>query len=346
MPRLPRQISIDEDGLYHLRGQTAGPLGDYPLLDPEVAQKLEDLVRHYTSVYCCEPAAFQIMGDHYHLEVWFEAYRELPREELEELAERFYAGNVDQPYRRWKDVDWLRFNRRLFNVSELMRNVQSAFARWYNRRERRRGPVWAGRFRSTRSDSLLETVYYIELNPVRAGLTRRPELAPHGSCRLRHLGQDDWLLPLEVLMGTATREEAEQQYWVQLYWRGTRSSKEGDAVLAPEVAAAVQAAMQARGIERGGGLQRQPVWSRGEAVGSRKLVAARLDQLIRSGHYGAHREPIPLPWNPSLYALRRQRRLSWEIAELIGRAISPPGPADQSPAMVLSRGEESWGGGR
>ncbi len=312
MSRLPRNISIDQDGLYHLRGQTAGPLGDYPLHEPEAAQKLEEIVRHYTSVYFCTPAAFQIMGDHYHLEVWFEAWRELSRDELEALAERLYADTDYKPYRRWTDQDWKRFNFRLFHVSELMRNVQSAFASWYNKRWQRRGPVWAGRFRSTRSDNLLETVLYIELNPVRAGLTRQPETAEHGSCRMRYLGQDDWLLPLEVLFGTATREEAERQYWVQLYWRGTQPSKRGDAVLRPEEAAAVQQIMQEQGIERGSGLRRQPAWSRGEVVGRRELVATRLNQLIESGHYGVHREPIPLPEIPGLFVVRRQRRLALE----------------------------------
>ena len=33
----------------------------------------------------------------------------------------------------WLAAQWKRFNDRIFDVSELMRNVQAAFARFYNR---------------------------------------------------------------------------------------------------------------------------------------------------------------------------------------------------------------------
>jgi putative transposase len=46
------------------------------------------------------------------------------------------------------DEQWERFRQRLFDVSELMRNIQSAFARWYNRTYDWRGRLWADRFKS------------------------------------------------------------------------------------------------------------------------------------------------------------------------------------------------------
>jgi hypothetical protein len=59
-----------------------------------------------------------------------------------------------------------------------MRNIQSAFARWYNQTYDRRGRFWGGRFKSVYlqdSNAVLDCMLYVDLNPVRAGLVERPE---------------------------------------------------------------------------------------------------------------------------------------------------------------------------
>lgn len=63
-------------------------------------------------------------------------------------------------------------------VSGLMRRVGMAFVSAMNRRYGRTGSGWEGRFWSSVVDSssyLLTCHRYIELNPVRAGLVKRPE---------------------------------------------------------------------------------------------------------------------------------------------------------------------------
>ena len=60
----------------------------------------------------------------------------------------------------------------------LMKLVSHAYARWFNRRHRRSGTLWEGRFRSAAIDSesyLLACSRYIELNPVRARMVEKPE---------------------------------------------------------------------------------------------------------------------------------------------------------------------------
>jgi hypothetical protein len=77
----------------------------------------------------------------------------------------------------WTEEEWERFRQRLFDVSELMRNIQSSFARWYNRSYDRRGRFWADRFKSVfleTETAVLDCMLYVELNPVRAGLVERP----------------------------------------------------------------------------------------------------------------------------------------------------------------------------
>jgi REP element-mobilizing transposase RayT len=71
-------------------------------------------------------------------------------------------------------------------LSEGMRRVQNGYSRWFNRRNRRDGPLARGRFRSRPVDSnayLLAVVPYIDFNPVKAGLAPSPSLHEAGSAR-------------------------------------------------------------------------------------------------------------------------------------------------------------------
>lgn len=70
------------------------------------------------------------------------------------------------------------------HLSEVMRCVENSFVRWFNRRHRRDGSLFRGRFTSRLVDSehYRKTVLrYIAFNPVSAGLVDSPEAYPHGS---------------------------------------------------------------------------------------------------------------------------------------------------------------------
>jgi putative transposase len=301
MARMPRNIELDKDGVYHLRVQVAGPEGFYPLQNPEEAAELERIIKRYTGLYFCTPAAVNLMGSHYHLPTEFEAFRKLPQEKLQALAERFYPGRR-RPYRGWEEADWERFNRRVFNVSELMRNINQAFATYYNTKYNRKGPFWAGRFRSNDVQNLRETAYYAELNPVRAGLVQRPEEWRFSSAWMREHGQDDWLMPLERLLDTSDSKLARKLYRVSLYWRGTESKRETDALISVQLAEQ----MEREQFPRGCYLQRQDYFSRGGVVGPREMVQAAIDKLGQAGVYRKKRDPLPVGIG-NLYALRQPR---------------------------------------
>jgi REP element-mobilizing transposase RayT len=64
------------------------------------------------------------------------------------------------------------------NLSEAIRNLNSAYAQWWNRRHNQVGHVFQGRFKDQivqRDRYLLALSRYVVLNPVRAGLVRTPE---------------------------------------------------------------------------------------------------------------------------------------------------------------------------
>ena len=86
-------------------------------------------------------------------------------------------------------------------VSRLLQGVQGAFAQYLNRRYRRVGHRFQGRFRAILCDKdsyLLELARYLHLNPVRAGLTRAPEVWPWSSHRA-YLERSAAELPLEKM---------------------------------------------------------------------------------------------------------------------------------------------------
>jgi putative transposase len=99
-----------------------------------------------------------------------------------------------------------------FSVSRAMQKLDGQYARWYNRRHDRIGPLWNGRFRGieiANEKYWLTCLRYIEVNPVRAGIVESPELyrwssyAAHGG---NHAS--DWLSdhPVYTALGKTAKE--------------------------------------------------------------------------------------------------------------------------------------------
>jgi putative transposase len=76
------------------------------------------------------------------------------------------------------------------------------YSRMINSRENWRGHLWQGRFASFPLDEnyLLATARYIEMNPVRSGLTREPHSWRWSSARAHLLGMDDKLVKVSPLL--------------------------------------------------------------------------------------------------------------------------------------------------
>jgi putative transposase len=81
--------------------------------------------------------------------------------------------------------------------SRTMQAVGRTYVRHVNRRYRRTGTLWEGRFKSALIDSeqyLLSCSRYIELNPVRAGMVQHPAEYRWSSYRRNALGENDSLI--------------------------------------------------------------------------------------------------------------------------------------------------------
>lgn len=72
------------------------------------------------------------------------------------------------------------------NLSSFMHSLNSAYGTYLNIKRRRAGHLFQGRFKALLievDNYLLELSRYIHLNPVRAGITERPEGYPYSSYR-------------------------------------------------------------------------------------------------------------------------------------------------------------------
>jgi hypothetical protein len=59
-----------------------------------------------------------------------------------------------------------------------MREIKQTFSRCFNKTHGRRGFFWSERFKSViveDGDTLVNVLAYVDLNPVRAGIVKRPE---------------------------------------------------------------------------------------------------------------------------------------------------------------------------
>jgi len=307
MPRTARLKLEESDAWYHLCARAAAKHAEYPLADPLVRFKLLDLVQHYAAIYFCKFSALNIMGNHWHGVCHFDQPRSLSPEERMDRALALYP-NSRKTLDAWPERKWLRLEKRLFNVSEFMRNVQGGFSRWYNRTYHRKGHFWGERFKSVilgGPQAVLEAVMYVELNAVRAGLVECPEDYQGCSLYLREAGKDDWLMPLgEILHDEkGTADELHARFKELVYYRGAVITKKGQKPISEEVLKREQA----RGFKkRGAFAKRLRCFTDGLVLGSELYVRDHLTKLRGVGQYLRRKNPVS-QLDGALFSLREQR---------------------------------------
>ncbi len=99
--------------------------------------------------------------------------------------------------------------------------VGRRYVRYFNDRHARSGPLWEGRYRSSRIDSdryFLACCRYIETNPVRAGMVRHPAEYPWSSFRAHVLLRDEpWLTPHSLHLALGKDKRAQARAYGQLF---------------------------------------------------------------------------------------------------------------------------------
>ena len=147
-------------------------LDGFPMDDIEKDFML-NLIRRYSSLYLVEILGLCLMDNHFHILVRMFPEHKFADEEIKKRYENFYG---DERAFAAGQIPSLR--EKLSSLSEFVREIKVGFTRYYNKRHNRRGYFWGDRFKSViveNGETLINCLAYIDLNPLRAGLVKRPE---------------------------------------------------------------------------------------------------------------------------------------------------------------------------
>ena len=172
--RQPRLKPDYQDTWHHAYNRIAGCPGDFPFGSPE-KERFIRILQKLSRLYTVRVLAYQVMSNHFHLLLYAPAKPPSPEETCRRYAE-FHAG------KRVLDPDsqlCALWSQRLRDVSWFMGHLERLFTVWFNRTRpvRRRGALWAGRFKNTVLEdgmAVWDCWKYIEMNPVRAGMVKDP----------------------------------------------------------------------------------------------------------------------------------------------------------------------------
>ncbi len=118
--------------------------------------------------------------------------------ELWQQVSRRYGARVHAYCLMTNHIHILATPDKVDSISNTMKVVGSRYAQYINRKYKRTGTLWEGRHRSSLVQTekyLLTCSRYIELNPVRAGMVRRPEEYRWSSYGVNGWGDSSWLTP-------------------------------------------------------------------------------------------------------------------------------------------------------
>ena len=99
-------------------------------------------------------------------------------------------------------------------ISQMMQSLGRMYVMYFNKRYKRSGTLWEGRYRSclVQEETYLMTLYrYIELNPVRAGMVKEPSEYSWSSYQCNALGKESDLLTPHELYQSLGKSNHERQ---------------------------------------------------------------------------------------------------------------------------------------
>ncbi len=172
MPRKARMIVDGEPAVYHIISRSA--LDGYVLGDVEKDYLLQ-LISHLSKVFFAEVLGFCIMGNHFHLVVRMNTGDEVSDDGIRKRFDLYYQND---PKRALLPNQLPAFRQKWASLSGYIKEIKQGFSRFYNKRHKRKGFFWSDRFKSViveDGETLINCLAYVDLNPVRAGIVKRPD---------------------------------------------------------------------------------------------------------------------------------------------------------------------------
>ena len=159
-----------DKAVYHVISRTA--LQGFPIEDRH-KDYLFNLIKQLSRVYFAEVLGLTIMGNHFHLLVRMHPGSMFSDEDMvRRFDERYKGKRVMMP----GQIPF--FRKKWENLSEFVKEIKQTFSMHYNKMNNRKGFFWSDRYKSLvvqHGEALVNCLAYIDLNPVRAGVVKRPE---------------------------------------------------------------------------------------------------------------------------------------------------------------------------
>lgn len=179
-------------------------------------------LKELSGSYLVEIVSYAIMKNHFHLLVKTLPHTLFSDMEIMKRAEKIFS------YVALKSRDIYYWRAKLGDISSFIKDLKGRFAQWYNRRYNRHGHLWSDRFKSIlieNGKAALAVSAYIDLNPVRAGISKTISGYRFTSYVAR-LSGEKWLTPMEKL-----HEDMDLKKYRQLLESAGAIDKEGKATL-------------------------------------------------------------------------------------------------------------------
>jgi REP element-mobilizing transposase RayT len=170
---------------------------------------LEDRILYLAKYFCVQVAAYAVMSNHYHIVLKIDkdaAINLSPKEVIEHWQGMFNGTPLSNKYLKepeslsepestalLKQIEIWRA--RLYDISWFMRCINEFIAKKANRKDKCTGRFWEGRFKSQAlldEKAVIACMAYVDLNPIRAGISKQPANSSFTSVKKRtQLRKDD-----------------------------------------------------------------------------------------------------------------------------------------------------------
>ena len=141
--------------------------------DDVANDQLLEVIRDFSRLYFADILGFCLMGNHFHILVRMHTGSAFTDAQIMQRYMDFYGSDA-----HFLDGLIGHYRNKWSNLSEFVKAIKQTFSRAYNKRHHRRGTLWGERFKSLiveNGETLINCLAYIDLNPVRAGIVKRPE---------------------------------------------------------------------------------------------------------------------------------------------------------------------------
>jgi REP element-mobilizing transposase RayT len=170
MPRIARFIRDNQPTVYHIVSRTA--LQGLPIKERD-NDFLLGLISKLSRLYFVDVLGFALLGNHFHLVVRVHPESEASDDEVKKRLEQYYGDQLRVMKNQIGD-----YRKRLTDLGAYVKDIKQGFTRYFNKKYGRRGFFWGERFKSMIVQdgmSLVNLLAYVDLNPIRAGIVKKPE---------------------------------------------------------------------------------------------------------------------------------------------------------------------------